>query len=102
MSKKTFVREIIPYVELHRDMRTGIAWIENGRTGNGHSCHANIDATGSIRGMKKRGYWGRDDRCVKSHGYIYNIDTFVVTDAWDEVAAAECRCAACIERRSGV
>lgn len=43
----------------------------------GHSCHANIDVTGSVRGMKNSDT-GQNDRTVKSHGFIYNIDTFVV------------------------
>lgn len=92
MSKATFVRQIREYVELHRDPKTGIAWVEDGTTGMGHSAHPNIDATGSIRGMKNRGYWAKDARCVRSHGYIYNIDLCVVSDELDEIAAVECRC----------
>ena len=30
--------------------------------------------------MKNLGYWGKDDRTVRSHGFIYNIDTFVVDE----------------------
>lgn len=97
---KTKVREIEEYVELHRDPKTGIAWVENGRTGNGHSAHPNIDATGSIRGMKNLGYWKQDVRCVRTHGFIYNIDRLVVSDKFDQIAADECRCEACRERRT--
>lgn len=97
----TKVREIQEYVELHRDPKTGIAWVEDGRSGCGHSAHPNIDKTGSIRGMKKLGYWRQDARCIQSHGYIYNIDRLVITDKLDQLAADECRCQACIERRQG-
>ena len=31
MSKKTFIKEIEPYIELHRNEKTGIAWVENGK-----------------------------------------------------------------------
>ena len=53
--------------------------------------------------MKKLGYWGKEDRTVRSHGFIYNIDTFVVDEAdpYDVLAAEECQCASCIERRGG-
>lgn len=78
--KNTYVRNVGPCAELHRDRKSGIAWIEDGSTGLGHSCHANIDATGSVRGMKALGYWGKEDRTVRSHGFIYNIDTFVVDE----------------------
>ena len=96
---KQFIREIKPYVKLYRDDRTGIAWIEDGSTGCGHSVHANIDASGSVRGMKHLGYWRKTDRVVRIHGFAYNIDTYVVNGELDEIAAEECRCWACLERR---
>lgn len=98
---KRFIREIKPYAKLYKDTNTGIAWIENGKTGFGHSCHANIGSSGSVRGMKKLGYWGKDDRTVRSHGFIYNIDTFVVdkNDELDLIVAEECTCQGCLERR---
>lgn len=101
--KNTFVRNVGPCAELHRDRKNGIAWIKDGATGLGYSCHANIDATGSVRGMKKLGYWGKNDRTVRSHGFIYNIDTFVVDEAdpYDVLAAEECQCTSCIKRRGG-
>ena len=77
---------------LYRDSKTGIAWVDNGSTGQGHSAHPNISATGSIRGMKALGYWGKSDRCVRSHGFIYNIDKLVVSDDLDELARRNCKC----------
>lgn len=76
------------------DMRT----IE---TGLGHSCHPNIDKSGSVIGMKQRGYWNKTDRVVQSHGWKYNIDRFVIdkTDKLDLIVSEECMCQACIERR---
>lgn len=91
---KQLLREIDPHFKLYSDPRTGIAWVENGHTGLGHSCHPSIDASGSIRGMKDRGWWGRRDRIVQSHGFKYNIDHLVVTpgDPLDELARQHCRC----------
>ena len=66
---KQLITEVAPYVKLYRDTRTGIAWVANGTVGLGHSCHPNIDASGSVRGMKARGYWRKDDRTVRSHGF---------------------------------
>lgn len=102
MAKSTKIKNIGSCAELHRDPKSGIAWVKDYSTGMGHSCHANIDATGSARGMKKLGYWGKNDRTVKSHGFIYNIDTFVVDkkDPYDMLAAKYCQCKACVERRS--
>jgi hypothetical protein len=95
MSKKTLVKEIKPYIELHMDRNTGIAWVENGSTGNGHSAHPSIDATGSVKGMKNLGYWKNDDITVKSHGSIYNVSKIVVTDEYDQIAKENCRCIGC-------
>jgi len=100
MSKTTFVRQVREYVDLHRDPRTGIAWVENGSTGCGHSAHPNIDASGSVRGMVSLGHWKKSERKIRSHGFIYNIDRLVVSDDLDQLAADECRCQACIERRA--
>ncbi|WP_286080839.1 hypothetical protein [Parablautia intestinalis] len=42
------------------------------------SIHPSIHYTGSVRGMKKLGYWGKNDVCVRSGAYIYNLSiTFI-------------------------
>ena len=41
-------------------MKNGIATIYDPSTGLIHSCHPNISTTGSIRGMKRLGYWGEN------------------------------------------
>ena len=89
---RTLVAQISEYVTLHRDQRTGIAWVEDGTTGQSHSAHPSIDASGSIRGMKKLGYWGKADRTVRCRGFIYNVDRCVVTDYFDRIACNNCRC----------
>lgn len=35
--------------------------------------HPSIHHTGSVRGMKKLGYWGKHDYCVRCGSYIYNL-----------------------------
>ena len=96
---KITTENIPEYCEMFRDRLTGIVFINNGRIGIKHSCHANIDKTGSIKGMKKLGYWLKDDRCILSHGIIYNIDQLVVSDELDKLCADLCCCVACNERR---
>lgn len=96
------VRQIGPGIELYRDRVSGIAWAEDHSTGLGISVHPNIDETGSVDGMVNLGYWRKDDRVVKSHGWIYNIDRLVYdsNDPIEAIVASECRCAACLERKS--
>ena len=89
---KVLLQTLAPYVHLYRDSRTGIAWVEDGTSGAGHSAHPNIDASGSIRGMKQLGHWGKKDRCVRTHGFIYNIDHLTVDTGYDKVAHQHCRC----------
>lgn len=98
---KQFVREVNQYANLYRDDKTGIAWIEDGSTGLRHSCHPNTNKSGSIIGMKQRGYWDKSDRVFQSHGWKYNISRLVVDekDELDLIVADECMCQACIERR---
>lgn len=38
--------------------------------------HPSIHYTGSIAGMKKAGYWGKDDVIVRCGEYIYNLSIF--------------------------
>lgn len=98
---KQLIREIEPYKKLYRDNKNGIAWIEDGSTGLGISVHPNIDKSGSVIGMKNRGFWNKSDRIVQSHGWKYNIDRFVCNkkDKLEMIVANECMCQACIERR---
>jgi hypothetical protein len=101
LSKKDMhVREIEPHVNLFRDPRNGIAWIENGRTGTSHSCHPSIDRTGNLTGMRKNGGWG-NATVVQSHGFKYNVDSFVINkeDPFDLLVAQECQCSGCEKRR---
>lgn len=95
------VRKVEEHVNLYRDDKNGIAWIEDGRTGLGISVHSNIDSCGSISGMKALGYWGKKDRTARSHGWIYNIDSFVCDkdNEMEMIVADECMCQGCIERR---
>ena len=98
---KQFIREIEKNVILYRDDKTAIAWIEDGRTGLGISVHSNIDSSGSVLGMKACGYWRKSDRTVRSHGWIYNIDSFVCDkdNELEMIVADECRCQGCLERK---
>lgn len=98
---KQFIRQIKDHVNLYRDDKNGIAWIDDGRTGLGISVHANIDSSGSVSGMKKLGYWKKSDRTIRSHGWIYNIDSFVCNkdDELEMIVANECRCQGCLERK---
>ena len=99
---KKFIREIQESVILYRDEKTGIAWIEDGRTGCGISVHSNIDSTGSVSGMKNLGYWMKNTRTVRSHGFIYNIDSFICDkdNELEVIVANECMCDGCKERRN--
>ena len=38
--------------------------------------HPSIHISGSVRGMKKLGYWGKHDQCVRCGNYIYNLSIF--------------------------
>lgn len=38
--------------------------------------HPSIHYTGSVAGMKKAGYWGKDDIIVRYGEYIYNLSIF--------------------------
>lgn len=99
---KQLLREVKPYAKLYRDTVTGIAWIEDGSSGCGFSVHSNIGSSGSVRGMRTLGYWGTEDRTVRSHGFIYNIDTFICEkeNEFEMIVADECRCQGCSDRRA--
>jgi len=89
---KALIKEIRPHVKLYRDSKSGIAFVEDGITGCGHSAHPNIDNSGSVSGMKKQGYWDKNAKTVKARGFIYNISSVVTTDELDEIARQYCQC----------
>ncbi len=39
--------------------------------------HPSIHHTGSVRGMKKQGFWGKYDVCVRCGQYIYNLSMVI-------------------------
>lgn len=92
----------IQNANLHRDPKTGLAWIHDGSTGLNVSVHPNISRTGSVAGMKRLGYWGENDVVVPVGSYYYNISRFVCdkNDPFERFLANECMCAGCIARRS--
>ena len=69
-------------------VKNGICCIANHSTGGGHSCHPNIASTGSVKGMKKMGYWGKTDSCVRANGFIYNKSVIHCSDTLDYIALA--------------
>lgn len=42
-------------------------------------CHPSIHRTGSVAGMKKLGYWGKRDVCVRIGDYIYNLSRTITS-----------------------
>ena len=62
--------------------------IENYSAGVEHSAHPNIDASGSVAGMKKLGYWRKDAVINRTHGAIYNMSLVVCSDPLDELCHA--------------
>lgn len=99
---KVLIKKVGEYQKLFKDDRTGIAWVEDGSTGSGHTCHPSIDATGSVRGMKSRGYWRPKDRTVRCGGFIYNIDSFIASDDYDWLAAEYCNCGGVHRKRENL
>ena len=89
---KHLVKQVSPNARLVRCSRTGIAWVEDGSTGMRYSAHPNISDTGSVRGMKSRGYWGKDDKTVRTHGFIYNISHALAGDPFSQAALSACSC----------
>lgn len=100
---KQLVKKINKFADLYRDDKNGIAWIEDHSTGLGVSVHPNIAASGSVSGMKALGYWGKDDRTVKSHGFIYNIDRLAYNphNSLEATVSQYCMCKGCLGRRAG-
>lgn len=97
---KIKVRNINENVVLYKDTSSGLAWIEDNELGMYRSCHPNIDASGSVKGMKRLGYWGKDDKTVRTNGFIYNISRFSPDDKYNDVLAIACECECCMIRRS--
>lgn len=81
------VREIGPYKTLKRCSLHGIAFVQDFTTGQGHSAHPNVSASGNPAVV-----YGKDARIVRCHGWAYNTDRISVSDTLDDIARQECRC----------
>ena len=67
------IKKIDDDATLMRDDRMGIAVIHNGRDGLNYTLHPSIDKTGSVRGMKKLGYWG----CSQCPQWALNVSSYL-------------------------
>lgn len=70
----------------------GLVVIGDGGVGLGHSCHPCIDSTGSVAGMKDRGWCEKHDHVVDAFGFKWNVDKFSARSGLDWVAAELCYC----------
>lgn len=95
---KRKIKEVAPYKTLY--VHNGVAQIEDGTSGCGLSLHPNIDRTGSVTGMKKLGYWDKNDQTVRAFGGIYNISKYVPEDdpEMNKILLEHCRCGGKHER----
>lgn len=92
--------EFAPGIRLYRDGQSGIAWVEDGRTGCNHSAHPNISDRGSVTAMAAKGWWQEGTRTARSHGFIYNVDQVVQSDELDGIALRFCECRGCMGRKA--
>jgi len=95
---KTFIKQLAEYVELHRDAKTGIAWINDGKTGCEESLHPSIDKSGSIKGMKKKGYWGKNDKIITCNNGHYNISKESQFSVYAKTLKKACKCSVCRDK----
>jgi len=65
-----------------------VVTIENYSCGCRHSAHPNIDKTGSVAGMKKCGFWSKEDITYKQGSVIYNITKISCSGLLDELCFA--------------
>jgi len=66
--------------------KNGICQIANGSVGIGHSAHPNIDASGSLAGMKKLYGWPKDGEYPRAFGNIYCKSMVAISDELDALA----------------
>lgn len=92
MCQIEIVREVGPSQVLKRCRTHGIAFVADGQTGTAASAHPNIDRSGSVASMVKKGWWSKADKTVRCHGFIYNVSHRVGSDRLTHLAADACQC----------
>lgn len=101
--KQKVVKKIDEETLIYRDERTGMAFAK--KRGENFSIHPNIHKSGSVKGMKKLGFWGKKDRVVRVGDFSYNTDIIVFDYAdsklreLEEEIAKHCLCVGCISRK---
>ena len=90
------IKKINDCQEIIRHNKTGIVFVDDGKTGCIHSHHAAIDSNGSVIGMKRRGFWGRND-FIKFNvvGMSVNISSSCCTSSFGLVTRILCNCPEC-------
>jgi hypothetical protein len=57
--------------------------VHDGSSGSGHQPYPSIDKTGSVRGMRARGYWGAKDKVIRVLGGCYNVSHQIIDHPLD-------------------
>jgi hypothetical protein len=86
-------------IRIKRCVTHGIAVVEDGSSA--ITAHPNIHGSGSVAGMRDRGWWDGTDVTVRCHGWIYNVSQIVGASEMDKLAQEECRCGGCLLVRAG-
>lgn len=64
--------------QFHRlKIKKGIARIFDTHNGTIYECYPNIHSSGSVSGMKAKGYWQKDAKTIRLGGVIFNISSLI-------------------------
>lgn len=96
---RILIKKFNSTVFLYKDTYTGIAWVEDKRTGMKYSCHPYTNNKGSVRGMKALGLWRKHDSVLCCGETFYNASKRYTSASWDKVASNACECKECLKRR---
>ena len=96
---KVLIKKLNPALFLYRDAYTGIAWVEDTKTGMKYSCHPYTNNKGSVRSMKALGLWRKHDSVLFCDEIFYNISKLYIGASWDRVASNACQCIKCQRHR---
>ena len=96
------IRKLDDTATLYRDNRTGIAFVRDSVRGCSWSVHPSISTSGSVNGMRKLGYWEKEDKVVRCHGAYINTSHVVLDNEYYRALVVTFRRIACVVFHRGV
>lgn len=85
--------------KIYRNIKTGIAFVDDTEHGVIWSCHPMLSSDASIQMTRVNGIWKKEASIARNNGFIFNVDELDIVNPYNRLMLNYCECRGCRRRR---